>query len=101
MKNPVRVAERQALQELEKITLQTQIRTQVSRLKKNPKNTYFILTFKTELFVNLAVIYLNQRQWDASDWGGVHELFQILMKELKNKVELVLGVDDIPQSETH
>lgn len=23
------------------------------------------------------------------------------MKELKNKVELVLGVDDIPQSETH
>lgn len=52
-------------------------------------------------FAKIADIYLNERQWDTSNCEGVHELFQILMKELKNKVELVLGVDDITQSETY
>lgn len=98
MKNPVRVAEGQALQQLEKITLQTQKK----HIYVNSVH-FFLISWRDQDrfgFVSLSEVYLHQRQWDTSDWGGVHELFKILMKELKNKVELVLGVDDIPQSET-
>lgn len=68
MKNPVRVAESQALQQLEEITLQTQKNMYPGKSTQKSRDIYFgLLKIKIELFVNLAVVYLNQRQWDTSD----------------------------------
>ena len=73
MKNPVRVAEGQALQQLEKITLKMHtkiyINTQVSQITFD-----FLLRLRQICFAKVAEMYLNQRQWDTSDCEGVHEL---------------------------
>ena len=41
-------------------------------------------------------MYLHQGQGDAGD-GGVHELLQVLVKELEDEVELIFRVDDVQQ----
>lgn len=85
MKNSVRVAEGQALQQLEEITLETQdskVMNQVWTVSRSSLQTD---------------AYLHQRQRDASHRGRVHELFKVLMEELKNKIEFVLRVNHILQ----
>lgn len=52
------------------------------------------------MFAELVVVYLYKRKRDAGNCGGVHELLKVLMEKLEYQVELVLGVDDIPQPET-
>lgn len=41
--------------------------------------------------------YLNQSERDTSDRGRIHKLLEILVEELKDKVKLVLRMDDIVQ----
>lgn len=57
MKNPVRVAEGQALQQLEQITLKTQ-----DIYKPAPQTcTYFIFINDKTLFALLVIVYLDKR----------------------------------------
>lgn len=40
-------------------------------------------------------MHLDKGEGDACDSGGIHELLEVLMKELKNQVEFIFCVDDI------
>lgn len=87
VQHAVRVAEGQALQQLEQVALRGQGGS-AGPGTPPPCSTAIVLP---------PPRHLDEGQGDAADGGGIHELLQVLVQELEDQVELVLRVDHVQQ----